>query len=436
MNRIIAAVVLCSTPLATGAASAQALSAVDVAAGKHHTCAVLMNGRVRCWGYNAYGQLGYDDTNNRGDAPGEMSALHDVPIDPEGGIVQMALGNHHTCVRTIKGAVLCWGLNASGQLGRGNTENLGDEPSEVAGGPQPILREAAKISSGYAHTCALKVNGTVVCWGHNAFGQLGVGDTDDRRDERGEAFAIPDLGTGRRAVDIAAFGYSTCALLDTQVIKCWGNNSSGQLGLGDRLNRGNSPGEMGDSLPGVALTWATSVGIVGGGAHACQVARHSYELFKCWGNNSQGQLGLGDVENRGDEPGEMGTSLPPVQSFSHQLSLGTYHTCVVRGFAQNAVHCWGGNDFGQLGVGDVENRGDEPDDLGVHVNVGTLPNGGALFPVRVAAGAYHTCARLSNGAVKCWGYNGYGQLGLGDTANRGDGPGEMGDALPALVLGE
>jgi alpha-tubulin suppressor-like RCC1 family protein len=151
------------------------------------------------------------------------------------------------------------------------------------------------------------------------------------------------------------------------------------------------------------------------------------------GVNWDGQLGLGDTANRGDGPGEMGDALPSIDlgrgRSATALSAGNYHTCAV--LDDGAVKCWGFNGFGQLGLGDTAWRGDGPGEMGdalPSIDLGTGRSATALTATS------HTCALLDHGSLKCWGQNEYGQLGLGDTAFRGDGPGEMGDALPAVLL--
>ena len=112
------------------------------------------------------------------------------------------------------------------------------------------------LSSGNGFNCALRVDGSVRCWGNNAFGRLGLGDTTTRGDAPGEMGAgLPtvDLGTGRTAIAVAAGSFHACALLDDGSVKCWGQNGSGRLGIGDTASRGDGPGDMGDDLPAVAL---------------------------------------------------------------------------------------------------------------------------------------------------------------------------------------
>jgi len=421
-------------------------TAVQVAAGGYHTCAALSDGRVKCWGYNAYGQLGTGDTNNRGDGPGEMgSSLPEIFLNQSGAITQLALGAYHTCVLDAVGDVRCWGYNGYGQLGYGNTNNLGDNPGEVSGGLNAAVIETKKIAAGFYHTCALKYDGSVWCWGYNGYGQLGAGDTQNRRDGVNNSFAIPSLGTGRHAIDIAAGAYSTCALLDNNSLKCWGYNGVGTLGLGDTAYRGDNPGEMGDALPAVDMGlagWGIKQ-IAMGAFHTCAV-RANNSWPKCWGYNVFGQLGLGDTNSRGDNPGEMGGALPfmPAGNTSWQVSLGAYHTCVPAwsGLAgRSGVKCFGYNGSGQLGQGDTVSRGGNPGDVAFgnppNINLGTEPATSFAHKVLgIASGIYHTCALLGDGTIKCWGSNTYGQLGLGDNIDRGTNPAQMGNALPVVDL--
>ncbi len=157
-------------------------------------------------------------------------------------------------------------------------------------------------------------------------------------------------------------------------------------------------------------------------------------VVKCWGGNSLGQLGLGDTNNRGDGAGEMGANLVAVDLGLGSgvtvtaIAAGNYHTCAL--LSSGAVKCWGDNRVGQLGLGDTNNRGDGANEMGATLPVVDLGLGAGVTVTAIDAGWYHTCALLSSRAVKCWGNNWYGQLGLGDTNNRGEGDGEMGANLP------
>lgn len=298
-------------------------------------------------------------------------------------------------------------------------------------------RSLVQIVGGIVHSCALLDNGSVKCWGDNSNGELGLGDTNARGDTAGEMatnLLAVDLGTGRSASFLAGGYHHVCALLDNGSMKCWGMNASGQLGLGDADNRGDAPGEMGDNLPAVDLgTGRTAVAMVAGSDHTCALLDNG--VTKCWGYSNYGQLGQGDTTNRGDAAGQMGDNLPTVDLGTGRsataLAGGAYHTCAI--LDNGSVKCWGLNIFGQLGLGDTTPRGDFPGRMGDNlpaVDFGTGRSAGTLV-----SSAYHTCAILDNSSLKCWGSNDFGQLGLGDTSYRGDRGGQMGDSLPTIDLG-
>jgi alpha-tubulin suppressor-like RCC1 family protein len=148
----------------------------------------------------------------------------------------------------------------------------------------------------------------------NNYGQLGLGDALDRGDgpgEMGASLPFVDLGPGAQVASVSACDYRTCALLTNGSVKCWGSNSVGQLGLGDAFDRGDGPGEMGASLPFVDLGPGAVVASLGvDSTHSCALFTNG--SVKCWGFNDSGQLGLGDALDRGDGPGEMGANLATV----------------------------------------------------------------------------------------------------------------------------
>jgi hypothetical protein len=175
------------------------------------------------------------------------------------------------------------------------------------------------------------------------------------------------------------------------------------------------------------------VHLTAGSDHTCALLDDG--SVKCWGQNGDGRLGLGDVEARGDEPGEMGDALPSVSIGAilepvSRIGAGNFHTCMIAG---TLLKCWGVNATGQLGMGHTETRGDGPGDMGVALT--NVDTGTALTPTQVDGGAYFTCARFSNQRIKCWGANDAGQLGYGDRIIRGMDPDDMGDALPFVDLG-
>jgi cysteine-rich repeat protein len=410
---------------------------VAVAAGWYHTCAFGVTGRIQCWGNGAAGQLGLGDSSSRGDNGNEMGVR--LPIADMGTdqtVLRLAAAFQTSCAILGGGELKCWGYNASGGLGLGDTASRGSQAAQM-GDQLPVIplgAEVASVAIGQAHTCALLGDGRVKCWGSNAFGQLGVGTTDSRGDVPNEIQNLPvvDLGSGSAAQAITAGTAHTCALLSDGDVKCWGNNLNGQLGLGDTATRGDAPGEMGDALPRVDLGGLAANFVGAGDTHNCALLEDG--SVRCWGRNIYGALGLGSTDTRGDGPNEMGQNLLPVDlgagKAALELAVGTYYNCAR--LNDSSVKCWGYNGAGALGLGDTANRGDGAGEMGDSlpaVNLGT-----ARHATQLTVGMAHACALLDNRTIKCWGYNVYGQLGLGDTTARGDSAGEMGDLLePTFV---
>jgi alpha-tubulin suppressor-like RCC1 family protein len=409
---------------------------VTVVAGADHSCVLFDDGTVKCWGGNSHAQLGLGDAEDRGDEPGEMGEeLPTVDLGTGRTVTALSAGGTHTCAILDDGALKCWGDNHFGELGLGDADHHGERPEQM-GDALPAVdlgygRTAQAVSANGNQTCALLDDDSVKCWGDNEYGQLGIGDSRNRGDEPGEmGDALPpvDLGPDLVAWEVVAGGRHECVRSDFgRIVECWGDNFNGELGVGDTLPRGDEPGEMGDALPVVGLGLSHAIeSLACGTSHNC--VRLDDGSVKCWGFNAYGQLGIGDTANRGDAPGELGGALPAVDLGAGRtataLVLGSDHACVIRDDA--AVVCWGWNGAGQLGVGDHEDRYDPtaPVDLGTGRTARSL-----------AAGFAHTCAILDDDSVKCWGRNYRGELGIGDAPNHyGDEPGEMGDALPTVQL--
>ena len=236
-------------------------SARAVATGTSHTCALLDNMSMKCWGYGAVGAIGSRSTASRGDNAGEMGdALAAVDLGSGRTASMIAVGSNHSCALLDNATVKCWGRSNSGQLGYNDTVTRGDGAGEM-GNALPAIsfaagRTATAIAAGANHTCALLDNAQAVCWGDNAYGQLGQGNMDNIGDGVGAtvaATATIDVGTGRSVVAISAGDLHTCALLDNATVKCWGMSSNGRLGTGNTNDLGDDPGEMGDALAPIDL---------------------------------------------------------------------------------------------------------------------------------------------------------------------------------------
>lgn len=289
--------------------------AIDLDSGARHQCALLDNGDVKCWGLNDAGQLGQGNTNNIGDNFGEMgSELKAIPIGNTA--IALAVGDSHSCVITSAHQVKCWGLNMSGQLGQDGVVSLGDTPYEVAALSPVFLgqgRQATALAAGKEHTCAILDTGAVKCWGKNSSGQLGLDHRSNMGDGVGEmaALATVNLGLGHTATAIAAGDNFSCALLDDGGVKCWGENLSGQLGQESNLNLGDDVGEMSQIHP--INLGQTARYIAAGGSTACALLTDGG--LRCWGENSSGQLGINTTEDIGDNVGEIGRLSPIEMGF-------------------------------------------------------------------------------------------------------------------------
>jgi alpha-tubulin suppressor-like RCC1 family protein len=285
-------------------------TATAIAAGSNHTCALLDNASVKCWGYNNKGQLGLDSTAHMGRTSGSMAALPSIDLGTGRTATAIAAGHSHTCALLDNASVKCWGLNDKGQLGLDSTSDKGDDSGEMALLPTVNLgtgRTATAIAAAGdgTHTCALLDNASVKCWGYNSFGQLGIDNTTHMGDNTGEMAVLPtvNLGAGRTATAITVGQYHTCALLDNASVKCWGMNTYGQLGLGNTTHMGDGSGEMA-VLPTVNLgTGRTATATAAGNYHTCALLDNA--SVKCWGRNFAGELGIDNTTQMGDNTGEM-----------------------------------------------------------------------------------------------------------------------------------
>ncbi|WP_437967144.1 hypothetical protein WMF04_47635 [Sorangium sp. So ce260] len=419
--------------------------AQGLSAGLRHACAVLKTGALKCWGLNARGQLGLGDVASRGDSAGEMGAALQASFGR--GISSVIAGHEHTCALLREPGspdvgLKCWGRNDLGQLGQPELpEHRGDDPDEMLELFYSYLGEGATVTSadaGANHTCAVLNGGQLKCWGLNANGQLGLGDLNNRGDSEIEMYSVPSipLGGGRTAKSVAAGAQHTCVLLDDDRIKCWGRNNDGQLGLGDLTQRGGTLGTKPELVPTVQLDNLDdkAKAIVAGDHHTCAILGD--DTVKCWGYNELGQLGQGHTSNLGGIPSttpETFTSIP-LGGPVKALAAGMFHTCAILG--DDTVKCWGDNMFGQLGLGDGHYRGDDPGEI---ASLPAVNLGPGLTAKAISAGDYFTCALLNTDEIKCWGRSTGGALGFpgcsGATPHCGDEPGEMGALLPVVDLG-
>jgi len=344
---------------------------VQIDAGTGHACVLLGDGTVYCWGANGGGQLG-DGTTMARPKPVMVPGLTGVTQISTGSTISNVAVNGHTCARTSDGKLYCWGRNANGQIGDGTTVDVLS--------PKAILAaDVAQVSAGRVHTCARLTSGAVQCWGYNGNGQLGNGTIIN---SNAPAAPIANLSTKM----VAAGATHTCAVLMTGELNCWGGGASGQLGTGTNAN---------SLVPTLVPASANMLSVDVGYGFTCSVDAGG--VLRCFGDNTFGELGIGPGMNQSSPQVVTDvTNAIGVTCGVHTNSGG--HTCALR--ADGTLFCFGLNNQGQLGVGDIMDK--------------STPKQVNLPPVaEVAAGFQFTCARLVNGPVRCWGRNDVSQLGTG-----------------------
>jgi alpha-tubulin suppressor-like RCC1 family protein len=285
-----------------------------------------------------------------------------------------------TCAITDFGAAKCWGDNISGQLGDGTTAER-YSPVNVVG----LSSGVKEIAVGIIHTCALTVGGGVKCWGDNSYGELGDGTTFNR------LTPVDVVGLTNGITAIAAGGDFSCALTFTGGVKCWGWNAGGELGDGTCMNS-STPIDVSGLTSGVTS-------ISAGFYYMCAVT--SSGGAKCWGDNTVGQLGDGTTTHR-CAPVDVYGLTSGVQS----ITTGIYHTCALT--ISGGVKCWGENPVGELGNGTYTDSPLPTDVVGLTSGI-----------TAIDAGDANTCALTNAGGLKCWGDNFNYQLGtgIGDKSN-------------------
>jgi uncharacterized protein YjbI with pentapeptide repeats len=401
----------------------------SISANYSSTCVIFANHKLKCWGDNSDGQLGYDNTTDQGKLSGDMLALPFVNLGVGYTAKSVSRGLRHTCAILNDNRVKCWGLGDDGVLGYDSITAIGKASGDMAALTTIDLgagHTAKAISAGGSHTCAILDNNTVKCWGDNLNGQLGYDDITDRGGVAGDMAALPtvDLGAGRTAKAISAGFQYTCALLDNNSIKCWGINNSGQLGQDDTINRGDAATvghTMATLLPVDLGVGRTAKSVSASVFHTCAILDNNQ--VKCWGGNANGQLGYDDIITRGDDARDMSllsTVNLGVGRTALALSLSEMYTCAL--LDNHQVKCWGDNMWGQLGYDDTTTRGKNTGDMAALLPINL---GAGMTAKAISVGIFHTCVILNSSAVKCWGKNTFGELGYGDTTHRGNTTGSM-----------
>lgn len=388
---------------------------------------------------NGRGQLGIGNATNYGETylrNGDVYGTLSLPMGRS--MSDMCLGNEFTCVLQDNGNVACFGRGDSGQLGVGANAQYGDSASEVGDNTINVLlgtgKTATKLSCSDSQACAIVSDGTVKCWGLGTAGRLGNGSISNLGLTPGEIPSV-DLGTTVTPVELAVGGAHSCVILhdsndNKNKIKCWGSNSSGQLGYNHLNDLGDGPNEMGNNLPFVDFGIAAEpTKVWAGNSHSC--AQFTTGNIKCWGSSNRNGT---STSNLGDSGTEM-LSLPDI-SFGAGLTIQSFAATetggcaiVVDGSANKTYRCFGNNTYGLLGIGTGTAT--------LASATSAIDFGPGFTPVnlsKTAGSGNINCAVVNGGGnneVKCWGRNDFGQIAQG-TNLVGDSAVDMGTNLLAI----
>lgn len=338
--------------------------------GGYHTCAVLDDGSLWCWGRGDGGQLG--------NGANVATNLAPVPVTgfTAGGtpISAISVGGFHTCALRSDGTLWCWGNNGTGQLGNGTTSS-----SNIP--VQATITDVAAIDAGGNFTCAVKSNGSVWCWGTNISGQLGINSVVSTNTPT----QVQGLTSG--FIQVSCGDQHACAVKSDGTIRCWGEGSTGQLGNNATL----------DSLVPVQVSsMTTGISVTTGMSHTCAINNSGAAL--CWGANNYGQIGNGGIDLR-----QIPTNVSTLNSGVTVISSQNDNTCATK--SNGAAFCWGQNNGGYLGDGTTTSS-----------NIPVAVSGLSSGTQSVTNGYHQNCALTTSGFAFCWGTNTYGQLGDGSTS--------------------
>ena len=293
------------------------------------------------------------------------------------------IGTRHAFARRADGSVVGWGEGASGQLGLGcvsRKSNAAVSPAVVPG-----ASDVVDLAAGLEHTVARRKDGTLLGWGNNYFGQLGLGDLLNR------CVPVPIqhhlLRKGFEVVEVVAGSRHTLVRRKDGLVLAWGWNHYGQLGVGTVAAQ---------FQPTMVVKASDVAQLVASGVYS--LARRKDGTVLAWGDNSMGQLGLG---YRTDERNVTSPAVVEGANNVKHLVAGSFHTLALQD--EGSVLAWGDNAYGQLGLGDITPPVTRPF---------AVP--GLSDVVQLVAGGVHSLALTKEGAVLAWGSNFYGQLGLGD----------------------
>lgn len=348
----------------------------QVDAGATTTCAVSASRHLFCWGFDGDGLLGNGGGNTDSNVPVEVAG---AGADWD----TVSVGDLSACARRTSGRLYCWGGDQFGALGNGGGNTSSNIPAEVAGG----ATDWASVSTYSDTTCAVKTTGHLFCWGTDEMGVLGNGGTDTD-----SSMPVEVAGGASNWAAVAVGNEHVCARKTTGRLFCWGRDSDGNLGDGPSLVHRSRP----SPVAGNSTKWVL---VSAGYRHTCAV-KTTGRVY-CWGWDWRGTLG---TPGQDDFNRPVPTEVVGATADWSSVTGGSFLTCGRR--VSGRLYCWGDNTYDELGNANL------PYDFSPRpVRV----SGGFTDWASVAAGGTHACAIRAAGALYCWGYNYYGQVGNGQT---------------------
>ena len=378
----------------------------DFCHGQAHACAILADDTIRCWGENDYGQCGVPNPNTGSGGTHDIVSVPSSKVEIASSSLhptKIVCGNSHTCALLNNGSVKCWGRNDQGQLGVGT---FAAQSNQYAWSLPPSSntwtmagKTATDITAGQDHTCVILNDSKVMCWGLNGDKQLGCGSGFT-----GNQYQPCDVGytwsgnVGASAISASLYGTCAVTASSSKRIKCWGDGIVGQQGVGGTPADTDDPlfqSEIVLDYTGGSLTNAVKfIGQFSLSNTVCVVWDYASNGGVCWGECSNGMCGSGasdlfapNVAGSFYGSGAAGKLLG--------IASGSSHTCAL--IEDGTVRCWGTGNLGQLGYGNTNS-------ISYAGGAGSLNFGTGRTATKISAGQLNTCALLDSGDLSCWGY--------------------------------
>lgn len=383
-----------------------------VSGGYGDYCAILTSDGVVCWGGNSNGELADGPTTGPDSCTNSCSK---IPVSVGISANTLASDSSSYCAILTSAAVDCWGTNSSGDLGIGTTggPDLCANDSPCSTSPVPVgISATSLVADGAGGYCAILTSATVDCWGDNSFGELGDGASSSGPEQCADSVcSTTPVSTGISATSLAAVNDGFCAILTSGTVDCWGDNSSGELGVGTTSGPETCGGYSGNgNLPCSTRPVSTGISatsLVGGAVNYCAVLTSG--AVDCWGDNSRGELGNGSSSGPDTCLYSTPCSTTPSSTGISGTSVASNGNSSCAILTSGGVDCWGASAFGELGDG----ASSGPDTCMNSTPCNTTPVSTGISATSLATGFSGYCAILTSGAVDCWGDNTEGELGVG-----------------------